>query len=728
MEAHIESETLYSLTNHGSSHKRLSHIIIPDDCLSAAGINIADIKAPAPILTFDGYQTKFISVSLQTRFNGTGKCSRWVSSPAIYVPCDALHTLLIPHVRNHEKIFSLPKYEDQGGLFISLPIECDSQNRYDPFTRVAVRILSKTQHAGEYISYKDLLFTQDELVPRGTRYNLDEERLKMLFLQLLHYIKKNGNDLPYTVLELGANLETCLPDITGPDNHIRMDFNLTQMLTNSDKSFDSPAVDARIDASHMEITNLLKKAVGAISKTAPVSANAVTSHILPSTSPGTICSVVSGLRQGATACLENNAYAQKGTANQDAVIDGLEPVGKGRFFGGYNTRNGRSGDSNNCQRHTIPSNLEDILMLDTPSQSTLSPKQIFSMTIAILSDGIAPANLWRCGNVSIVLRTHSNTNVPFYLIAYEHSSAIGGKADNTASLPTSLDNLLTTACMDEGVNHPSNLSLQRKRALATAAPILHNPLLNETGNQIRAFSSSAETELMINFKIVTSNCIITAIGEKLKTGPRLHQLIGYRIYARDVEYITEISNRIPNCTRAVMHAIGNVSWEIFSSGALFSAVATYMAAYVKKYTGAIYLSTTTANAADILGCGFLSMKQAMPDLVLFDYYSSGGECVRLNKRPVPVIINGRMGLWDKRMRVRSSLECVFPEWFVPQATCEKFLPGESYGYICVGYDEHMHVIIVFPGGFVLTAIAAERFDWPNARIEAILSRICNSKA
>lgn len=70
------------------------------------------------------------------------------------------------------------------------------------------------------------------------------------------------------------------------------------------------------------------------------------------------------------------------------------------------------------------------------------------------------------------------------------------------------------------------------------------------------------------------------------------------------------------------------------------------------------------------------------------------------------------------------MTCTFPEWFVPHATCEKFLPGESYAYICVGYDEHLHIAIVLPAGFMLTAHT--EFNWPVARIEAVLSRLCRT--
>lgn len=713
MEAHIESETIYSLSNfdRGAMRHLLTHIIIPDECLSAAGIDLTNLKDASPRYTTSVYSSLSVSVGVQIRQNATGLCSNWSNVYGEYVPSGALHSLLVPQVTN-PAVFSTSNQSDQGALFISLPIECDSQNRFDPFTSVALRIPCSDLRTGDYKSYKDILFTQDELVPIGTRYNNDTERLQTLFLQFLQYTKKFESELPVTIIELGAKLEACIGNVDDVIHSQSKQFDIMHLLANNKHEFDTPDIAARIEADNTEIVQLIKKAAEAITKRAPVSGS------LEKGSLG----VVSGLKQGAIACLKNNTDLPSKNTQQKAVMNGLEPAGKIRFVGDGNT-NVRLSSAMNHQLKEITTNFEDVLMFDSPSQKPVDSKEIFLTAIGILGNGITLANLWRCGSISIVTRVHPTTKSQFYIVAYENSVALGGRSSHLTPNPTSLNILLSIACQEEGVDHPCYLSQERKIDTARQAPILSDPLLREH-NQLQAFSAGSEIDLMIDFKTHISNCVISAIGEALRMEPNLYQMISYHIHAYDLPFITEITNRTPNYIRATLNAISNSSWEKFSTGALISAAISYMAGYINKFGGKAYRRYTTENAAEHLGGDYQLVNTKIPGLVLFDYYSTGGECIKLNNRPVPIILNGGVDLWNRQPYNRSVMTCTFPEWFVPHATCEKFLPGESYAYICVGYDEHLHIAIVLPAGFMLTAHT--EFNWPVARIEAVLSRLCRT--
>ncbi|AEI00219.1 UL17 protein [Gallid alphaherpesvirus 3] len=715
MEAHIESETAYSLSTpkHGPNRHVLTHVLLPDECLSAAGIDIARFKDAAQRVPSSAYQSLPIPVSVQMRYNATGKCSGWRESPAAYVPSGALHILLIPHVPGHAKLFATLNRNDQGGLFMSLPIQYDSKNRFDPFTSVAIRFNVQDRETGEYEAYMDLLFSQEELVPPGTRYDIDANRLKTLFRQFIRYTKRYEVELPSAVIELGAKLEACLSAVELPGQ-----FDIMRQVTDSPNVFDTPTLDTRLETDNIEIANLIKKAAEAITRRAPVSAKRPAENIH--------ASVVSGLRQGAIACLENNLCTPSSSVSQKAVIDGLEPVGKGRFARNHDTRRGLEGRNKDQQSTGTALNLEDILMFDEPSQNSLSPKDLLSSAVGILADGLTIANRWRCGGISIVPRTHSMTKKTLYLISYERSIALGGRSSDSATIPSSLSNLLATACMEEGVDHPSRLPQRRKTEIATEAPILAAPLLKAEENQLRAFSPGSETELMINFKSYVSACVIRAVGEALKTGPNLYQLISYDVYARDVQCVAEIASRTPHSVRAVLQAIASSSPEKFSVGALRSASISFLARHVKRTGGKTYYIHTTGNNAEVLGGDYQPVATRTPNLFLFDYYSAGGECMMLNKRPIPVILRDAAHLSPGGPGDESIRTCAFPEWFVSRATCERFLPGESYAYICVGYDERMRVAIVLPAGFMLAAHAGAEFNWPLARADAVLSRLCSS--
>nr|AWW07962.1 UL17 [Human alphaherpesvirus 1] len=105
---------------------------------------------------------------------------------------------------------------------------------------------------------------------------------------------------------------------------------------------------------------------------------------------------------------------------------------------------------------------------------------------------------------------------------------------------------------------------------------------------------------------------------------------------------------------------------------------------------------------------------------VFDYYSTSGDTLRLNNRPIAVAMDG-----DVSKREQS--KCRFMEAVpstAPRRVCEQYLPGESYAYLCLGFNRRLCGIVVFPGGFAFTINIAAYLSLSDPVARAAVLRFC----
>ncbi|AID52717.1 DNA packaging tegument protein UL17 [Falconid herpesvirus 1] len=716
METHVSNETRYLIQTGGpeGSTARLVHLVITDACISAVGIDVGALKELVVNRRAAGTspnQTE-VRVEVQTRFHATGACTDWERADATYVSSGALVGVLIPSVPGLAGVFAATR-RDAGGLFVSLPVKCDDKGRFDPFNVSVIRLCT-TPPGVDYPSFADIEFTYEELLPGGTRYEADERRTTALCLQFIRHSGRAERRFGAVIAELRAKMESLLSGDIRRGDAAAGDAVAVDVIDIAESStpFDDPQTASRIEEDNRELNALIRKAANAINRRRPVGRGATRST----------AGVVSGLRQGALAVLDESGGGDARTAGTDqgAVLSGLEPIGSGRFVGG-------TAGSNRLERRldrgpAITQALEDVLLFDGLDRAPLSPRDVLGIAMAVMSGGSAPDDEWRRRPISVVPRTHFGTGRRFYVISYEPSMAWGGRGHgSTSTMATSLGKMLAEACAAAKVARPIELGPAERRKLAEDAPVLADALgLTDAPLPLRPFSVGAEAELRARFRAACSSAVARAVGETLKTRPALRQLLSYDVVDKHEIFIHVTADRAPTMIASCVMAAVEERDASFARGALANATLAYLA----SDPASPYVTYATGRHA---GRPALEYAKATAEggLFAFDYYSSGGECVKVSSRPIPVIMEDVDRLRNAGQGAAAqpqSRSCRFPPWFAGRAVCERHLPGESYAYTCLGYNERLDILVVLPGGFALYLNAAKHFHWSRDLTEAVLAR------
>ncbi|RXF51780.1 hypothetical protein EG861_14375, partial [Enterococcus faecalis] len=104
----------------------------------------------------------------------------------------------------------------------------------------------------------------------------------------------------------------------------------------------------------------------------------------------------------------------------------------------------------------------DELLLTPQDPRPLTALDWLDAGYAALAGGDAPAHVWRRRPVSLVARRHYQTGETFVVVAYEHSTAWGGRR-GPASEP--LARVLAEECERHGVEHPRALPAEARLEL-----------------------------------------------------------------------------------------------------------------------------------------------------------------------------------------------------------------------------------------------------------------------
>ncbi|PVE27043.1 hypothetical protein DC043_15445, partial [Enterococcus faecalis] len=106
------------------------------------------------------------------------------------------------------------------------------------------------------------------------------------------------------------------------------------------------------------------------------------------------------------------------------------------------------------------------------------------------------AHVWRRRPVSLVARRHYQTGETFVVVAYEHSTAWGGRR-GPASEP--LARVLAEECERHGVEHPRALPAEARLELVRRHAELAVPLGDEEP-PLPVFDATAELVLLERFR------------------------------------------------------------------------------------------------------------------------------------------------------------------------------------------------------------------------------------
>ncbi|ACT88341.1 DNA packaging tegument protein UL17 [Felid alphaherpesvirus 1] len=684
MDAHIANETKFQL-NYGVSprDRTLVHLIIPTACLVKSGIVPTKLIKPT-----DGEDlpTSSFKVITQTRYHASGKCTPWESTFGGFIPNGAITNTLVPTCpRDHPYLFRVSP--DPGGLFITLEIYCDVNRQFDPFNIIAIRL----EIPNDRKTY-ELLFTYDELLPPGTRYGADASRLTFLCKNFSAYTKRHPG-LPDRAVVAGANIEACMGDDT-ISNHTQ---SLTQdgtidalhQLVNGG-GFDTPTAISRLEDTDREIMSLIRRASEAITTRHPV--RRVPQHQKDG------CGVASGLRQGAIGISNHkNRPMATGDVRQetDALLSGLEPRGSGRFI-----------QTSRPYTHR-EENPENLLIISQEQPKPLTPLDWLDIGHVALLGGDTPSDVWRRRPISLVARRHYITGETFVVVSYENSIAWGGRRAKESNLDGSLIKIISAECLAHGINHPRDLQYDVRKRIIEQYPMLEVPL-GDLPPPMLAFDVAAEVVLLERFKNACIQALIASMTETITTQPRMSQLLEYELHDTQRDYIHKVVNRIPELLKALVGSITQISVRDFRDSSLMLAALGHLNAISPASGGVGRLPYHQAWIPNISG------GDAM---YLFDYFSSSGSVLRLSAEPLAVLLTKCVG---------GQYRCRFAR--VSQGSgsrsYERYLPGECYAYICIGFNREFRGIIVFPGGFAFHVTPADHLIWPAHLFEAILSRFC----
>ncbi|BAP00696.1 DNA packaging tegument protein UL17 [Pteropodid alphaherpesvirus 1] len=710
MNAHLANEVQFDLERAEAPPGALLHVIVSDGCLVAAGVPLAElarVQAPGKqLLTpHEGAPPTRFRVEVQTRYHATGECSPWRSVFAAYVPQDALSVVLAPRPPARDPI--VPCAASPGGLFLSLPIVCDARGCYDPYTHAAVRVA----WGSEAKCARVLMFSYDELIPPTTRYAADRIRLLRFCRHLCRYIHKLGPTAPQAAQEAAAHLSMGLqtwgpqgenvhrllahPVPQAPNTSTRLltaeaddDLPVTpeEQLTTADGD-DTDSTASAFSHENEEILALVQRAVRDVAKRHPVRASTSLLH------PG----VASGLKQGAFVHRSTSAHS-KGTENADVVFSGLEPPGGGRFGRGA------------CpEAETEDDILRDVLTLAPGHKNPRSLLEWLDRGWSAVAGGDRPEWVWSRRAVSLVLRHHYGSKGRFVVVSYANSLAWGGQRAPEPRLSPELADALTEACAREQVLKPHQLSHASQVALLERFPTLEAPF-RLPHPVLLPFDIAAEVAFRARVHTACLRALGGAIRAALQGAPRIAQRLRYEFDASQQEWINRVSQRLPVLLEHTLLAIEQEPVDAFYQSAFGLAMICFLGTQCVR-----------GRRVDLLSDDVPPDMHTTNNTYAFDYYSTSGETQRLSRRPIAVAIEGDVNQGQGKCR------------FVPPSSptapgqvCERYLPGENYAYLCIGFNRQLHALIVFPGGFAFTANVAAYLALPHQTAQAVLGRFCRN--
>ncbi|QQL08580.1 DNA packaging tegument protein UL17 [Canid alphaherpesvirus 1] len=685
MDAHIANETKFQLDYDRSKTNFIVHIIIPKKCLSEAGIDLS--KFTKPKLNLSGVIENSVNLSpptfrvlTQTRFHASGKCTPWEPVFACYLNNGALYSILIPtNPTNHNQLFKgLP---DVGGLFVTLEIVCDTDGLFDAFTVVAIRV----DMFGQVKNF-EILFTYDELIPSGTRYGADAPRIANICKQFSDYVKCHKN-ITERAVTAGSHIEACMGDEKLFEDTQNISYGSIlkpyEILYNG--GFDNPETILRLEENDKEIMSLIRRASEVIANRNPVRSHNSTKRF-----EGRQV-IASGLIQGAKGISFNNRTSSNISIRGHSSSENTSCNFLGNHSIAYSNQNSME-------------NLDDILIVSNEAKVPLTPLDWLDVGHASLLNGDTISDIWRRRPISIVARKHYSTGETFIVVSYENSIGWGGKRFKK-NTDLSLSKIISSECVSEGVTNPRDLPDDIKNRLITEHPILTIPL-GKNIPPMSAFDSAAEVELIEKFKDVCNKALITSITESLRLHPRMSQLFEYELHEKQHECIIKIANQAPELLKALLASIEHIPSKDFRNGSLMLNALSYLNYTTSGKNG--YIPYNQSCFSGLVGG---------KSVFLFDYFSSGGAVIKVSDEPIPILI---------KQNSNGQHRCSFVKgkFSTGNKTYERFLPGECYAYICVGFNNTLDGIIVFPGGFAFKIYPSIFFDWPEKLKEAILSRFC----
>nr|QBH84946.1 UL17 [Human alphaherpesvirus 2]QBH87509.1 UL17 [Human alphaherpesvirus 2] len=694
MNAHFANEVQYDLTRDPSSPASLIHVIISSECLAAAGVPLSALVRGRP----NGGAAANFRVETQTRAHATGDCTPWRSAFAAYVPADAVGAILAPVIPAHPDL--LPRVPSAGGLFVSLPVACDAQGVYDPYTVAALRLAW-----GPWATCaRVLLFSYDELVPPNTRYAADGARLMRLCRHFCRYVARLGAAAPAAATEAAAHLSLGMgesgtptpqassvsggagPAVVGaPDPPISPEEQLTAPGGDT-----ATAEDVSITQENEEILALVQRAVQDVTRRHPVRARP--KHAASG--------VASGLRQGA---LVHQAVSggSLGASDAEAVLAGLEPPGGGRFA----TPGGPRAAGEDV--------LNDVLTLVPGTAKPRSLVEWLDRGWEALAGGDRPDWLWSRRSISVVLRHHYGTKQRFVVVSYENSVAWGGRVAHPPRLSSELATALTEACAAERVVRPHQLSPAAQTALLRRFPALEGPLRHPRP-VLQPFDIAAEVAFVARIQIACLRALGHSIRAALQGGPRIFQRLRYDFGPHQSEWLGEVTRRFPVLLENLMRAIEGTAPDAFFHTAYALAVLAHLGGQGGRGRRRL------VPLSDDIPARFADSDAHY----VFDYYSTSGDTLRLTDRPIAVVIDG-----DVNGREQS--KCRFMEGSpstAPHRVCEQYLPGESYAYLCLGFNRRLCGLVVFPGGFAFTINTVAYLSLADPVARAVGLRFCRGVA
>nr|WGO49747.1 DNA packaging tegument protein [Macropodid alphaherpesvirus 2] len=693
MDAHLANEVQYDLKRDVKHPHHLLHIIISNGCLTASGLSLAVFTVGAQFRSsLRSKATQYAAtfrVQVQTRRHATGECTPWQDVFSSYRPQDGIGEILAPTIPKHPN--AIPKMSCSGGLFLSIPIECDAQGVYDPYTLVAIRI--SWGHVADCAHV--MLFSYDELLPQATKYAADRPRVAQLCQHLCNYVSTLGSNAPPQAKEAAAHIlmglgacDDLLTDKRAPQETMTMtktspiDPEVQLMAIGSDDQSDTSAPPSSQPPN--EILSLVHKAIQTVMGKDP-------SRTASSTVSG---KVASGLKQGV--CWANTIKPTSSETSANMMLSGLEPPGQCRAGSSYINPLPTEGDL-----------LNDVLTFAPGNKKPCSLLEWLDVCWVVLAGGDRFDWKWSRRAVSLVLRHHYGTKGRFIVVSYANSMAWGGQNCPQPALSADLSVALTTACARENVLRPPQLSSGARTELMTRFPLLRT-FFQEQPLVLAPFDIAAEVAFHIQIQSLCTRALGAAIHASLQNAPHITQRVKYELAPAQNTWIESITHRLPHLLENVFKNIRAQDYNVFFRTAYGLSVIRFwgeQGAYGRKW---------------------LPLSEDLPPefqdrdtMYAFDYYSTGGETQRLNRTPIMVRFDGDVTKTQCRCHLvpHNKDEAL-------QRVCERYLPGESYAYMCLGFNRRLQLIVVFPGGFAFTANVLAYLEVPAAAAQAIVGRYC----
>ncbi|QPO25150.1 DNA packaging tegument protein UL17 [Bovine alphaherpesvirus 2] len=668
MNAHLANEARYDILRHPGRRTGLMHLLIPDECLSAAGVPTAALMCADQRAhnTPSGFE-----VMTQAREHATGECLPWESAFASYIPSDALGEVLAPEIPAHPRL--APRVASGGALFVSVPVLRDEHGRYDPYATTAVRVAWGETSASSRV----VLFSHGELVPRNTRYTADRQRLARLCRHFCRYVAVLGGAAPKVAVDAAAHIAMGLDGAAaeappGEEPPIAPEEQLT-----APGGADATDEEESVSGENEEILELVRRAALDAASRLPVRAAA---------RPG----VASGLRQGALMQMASGT-AGGSELGDEAVLAGLEAPGRGRFA------------TTGANRGSVG----DVLTLAPGGGRPRSLIEWLDAGWTALAGEDRPGWLWSRRPISIVQRHHYATQKRFVVISYDGSVAWGGRRLRGPALSSELADELVEACAAEEVLDPRQLSAVRANDLVARFPILERPM-RMPHPPLPPFNIAGEVALAHRIRTACLEALGSAVRAALQGSPHIAQRIRYEFSEDQRGWLAEVSRRLPAMLEGALRAVEGESVDRFLASAYALSVLFHLGYCAGRGRRAVSL-----------GGDFPAAAAESDAVYAFDYYGVSGEVRRVSDRPIAVLVEGDV--------IRTQCKCRFMER--PQNTantrvCARYLPGESYAYICLGFNRRLHALVVFPGGFAFAANVSAYLTLPPAVSNAAIQRYC----